>query len=79
MIMSPGLSNTSLFFPSIISLVSIAIVVFLFRSILIIFTLFVAATFVKPPAIEMALKGLGYDFEMGAGLAEAERVFGEAL
>jgi len=30
-------------------------------------------------AIEMALKGLGYDFEMGAGLAEAERVFGEAL
>lgn len=28
-------------------------------------------------AIEMALKGLGYSFEMGAGVAAAQRVFGE--
>lgn len=30
-------------------------------------------------AISMALKGLGYDFEMGAAEAAAQRVFGEAM
>ena len=29
-------------------------------------------------AIEMALAGLGYDFEMGAGVAAAQKIFGEA-
>jgi aspartate aminotransferase-like enzyme len=29
-------------------------------------------------AIEMALKGLGYSFEMGAGVAAAQKIFGEA-
>lgn len=28
-------------------------------------------------ALEMALRGLGYDFEMGVGVAAAQRVFGE--
>jgi aspartate aminotransferase-like enzyme len=30
-------------------------------------------------AIEMALAGLGYSFDMGAGVAAAQRVFGEAV
>ncbi|KMY68196.1 class V aminotransferase [Desulfocarbo indianensis] len=30
-------------------------------------------------AIEMALAGLGYSFEMGAGVAAAQRVFGEGM
>jgi aspartate aminotransferase-like enzyme len=30
-------------------------------------------------AIEMALAGLGYSFDMGSGVAAAQRVFGEAL
>ena len=30
-------------------------------------------------AIEMALAGLGYSFEMGSGVAVAQRVFGEGL
>ncbi len=29
-------------------------------------------------AIEMALKGLGYSFEMGSGVAAAQKIFGEA-
>ncbi|MCB2193838.1 MAG: alanine--glyoxylate aminotransferase family protein [Deltaproteobacteria bacterium] len=29
-------------------------------------------------AIEMALAGLGYDFEMGSGVAAAQKIFGEA-